>query len=390
MNRLKTGILLSFVSMASASAAIVTPAFPLIQAAWKLSNAQLQAIVSIFLLGYLLGQWVYGPVANRWGRISALKYGFCLNLVGILFSFLAAHFDSYSGFLLGRFVSALGASAGLVCTFILLNEYFEPKKSKTLFPFIVLSFTLGIGLATWIGGMVTAHFGWSWNFLVLLIQGIFSLGALRYFPETLKEPPKAIYPMAILKSYGVALRSRVLVTYAIWVGLIAAFSYGYSMVAPMLSESWFGLDPAEYGHFSLFNMAGMFVGSFLAIFLLKRYSNNRIIFGSSLVMATMLLGVFFLHEVNHLNPLTFFIASGVCYCLTGCIYPAASHVASNAIPDKAQASGAMNGINLGLAMITLILIGILPWGFFENFLVVVLAIALGGSVLIFQGLRARG
>jgi MFS transporter, DHA1 family, multidrug resistance protein len=180
------------------------------------------------------------------------------------------------------------------------------------------------------------------------------------------------------------------VTYAIWVGWIAAFSYGYSMVAPMLSESWFSLDPAAYGHFSLINMAGMFVGSFLAIFLLKRYSNNTIILVSSLIMAILLLGVFFLHEMNHLNPLTFFIASGVCYCLTGCIYPAASHVASNAIPDKAQASGAMNGINLGLAVVSLILIGALPWGFFENFLVVILAIAVCGSTLILQGLRTRG
>jgi MFS family permease len=369
--------------MASCSAAILTPAFPLIQSAWKLSNTQLQAIVSIFLLAYLLGQWIYGPLANRFGRISALKIGFSINLLGIILSFAAAHFDSYAGLLWGRFITAFGASAGLVCTFVLLNEYFEPKQSKALFPFVVLSFTLGIGLATWIGGIVTTHFGWSFNFLVLFIQGIFSLLMLRGFPETLKAS-KSIHPLEILKSYGVALRSRTLVTYALWVGFVSAFSYGYSVVAPMLSQSWFDLSPTAYGNYSLLNMLGMFAGSFLAIPLLKKASNRQIIVFSSAMMAILLLGVLFLHRVHHLGPVIFFLASSLCYALSSFIFPAASHAASNAIPDKAQASGAMNGLNLGLAVIALILIGLLPFGFFGNFLVILVGIGLLGTGLIFK------
>ena len=138
MNRFKTAVLLSYVSLASASAALITPALPIIQKSWDLSNSSLQLIISIFLLGYLLGQWIYGPLANRFGRLSALRLGFVvINIVGIVISGIAAFFDSYLGLIFGRFITALGASSGLVCTFILMNELFEKNKAKSLFAFVV-------------------------------------------------------------------------------------------------------------------------------------------------------------------------------------------------------------------------------------------------------------
>ena len=80
----KTILLLSYMSIASASAAILTPALPHIEAAFSLGHGQVEWIMNIFLIGYTLGQIIYGPLANKVGRLRALRTGFSINILGIV------------------------------------------------------------------------------------------------------------------------------------------------------------------------------------------------------------------------------------------------------------------------------------------------------------------
>ena len=390
MNKFKTVLLLSFVSMASSSAAIITPALPVIQKEWGLSNVELQWIVSIFLFAYLLGQWIYGPLANRYGRISALRMGLILNLIGILISFISAKTGSYGWLLTGRFLTALGSASALVCTFILLNEYFDTKNSKALFPLVSVSFTLEIGLSIWMGGAITTYFSWSTIFIALFIQGMFALFFLRFFPETLKIP-SSIHPVAILNAYAKSLRSIHLLTYSLWGGFDLAFSYSYSMISPLLGKDWFSLSPAEYGTFSLINMAGMLLGSFMAIPLLRKYSSQRVVSLSGIGILLSALALLIFHQTNHLSPLLFFLISGAMYVLSSFTFSAASHQASNAISDKASASGVLNGVSLISAVLALMLISTLPFGLFINFSIILFGFGiLGASFLALDNLVYKG
>jgi DHA1 family bicyclomycin/chloramphenicol resistance-like MFS transporter len=389
MNKLKTALLLSFVSMASASAAVITPALPVIQKEWGLSNIELQWIVSIFLFAYLLGQWIYGPLANRYGRISALRMGLILNLIGIFISFISAEWGSYGGLLAGRFLTALGSASALVCTFILLNEYFDAKISKTLFPLVSVSFTLEIGLSIWLGGVITTYFSWSAIFIALFIQGLLALFFLRFFPETLKIT-RSIHPITILNAYVTALRSIKLLTYSIWGGFDLAFSYGYSMISPLLGKAWFSLSPAEYGAFSLINMTGMLLGSFIAIPLLRKCPPRGIVSLSGMGILLSALALLIFYEMNHLNSTLFFLISGVMYILSSFTFSAASHQASNAISDKASASGMLNGVSLSSAVLSLMLISALPFGLLRNFIIVLLGFGiLGTSLLTLDNLNRK-
>jgi DHA1 family bicyclomycin/chloramphenicol resistance-like MFS transporter len=75
INSFKTGILLSYICIASLSAAMITPALPHIQSFFYLSKGAVEWVVSIFLLGYVIGQLIYAPIANRYGRLTALRAG---------------------------------------------------------------------------------------------------------------------------------------------------------------------------------------------------------------------------------------------------------------------------------------------------------------------------
>ncbi len=82
---------------------------------------------------------IYAPIANRYGRLFALRSGLILNLIGILLCLLAVPLHIFWVLVLARGITALGAASGLCCTFMLLNESLSPERAKH-----ALSFKNGI------------------------------------------------------------------------------------------------------------------------------------------------------------------------------------------------------------------------------------------------------
>src|SRR5271168_2327617 len=100
----KLWILFLLISFASISAVLFVPSLPLLAAHFGLTESTAQWSMTIFLIGYTVGQLPYGPIANRWGRKKAIFIGLDLALVGTLLCVFATHFWL---FCLGRLVQAL-------------------------------------------------------------------------------------------------------------------------------------------------------------------------------------------------------------------------------------------------------------------------------------------
>lgn len=371
MKAWKIALLLSYISIASMSSAIITPALPLIREQFHITQGALEWVVSIFLLGYMLGQIIYGPLANRIGRLSALRVGLSVNLVGIILCLLATYFNSYSLLLSGRLITALGASAGLSCTFILLNESLTPERAKHALAYAVIMFTLGIGLAVLVGGIVSTYLAWQACFAVLFLHGLFMFAATFLFEETLREK-KSLHILLVLQHYTQALCHKALFTYALFVALVSVFSYCYSVAAPLASHELLGLSAAGYGYWNIINMLGMLLGGLAAARLIKQFSEVTLLVTATglMLLLTLLLAV--LLHWHYVNTLVFFSISAMMYFLASIIFPAASHRASNAISDKANASGAMNLINMGSAVFSVTILGYLPLSQLSGFIIIML------------------
>lgn len=76
MKTYKIIMLLTYISIASAFAVIINPALPDIAREFDLLSGVVEWLVSIFLLGYVLGQIIYGPIAKRYGDVVSLE-GIC-------------------------------------------------------------------------------------------------------------------------------------------------------------------------------------------------------------------------------------------------------------------------------------------------------------------------
>jgi len=368
MNTVKKAILLSYISVASASGAIITPALPAIEKNFNLSMGEVEWIVTIFLLGYMFGQLLYGPFANRFGRLPSIRIGFLINIIGILFSFLAVYLDSFIGLLLARFLTSLGAAAGLCCTFTLIHELLPEEEAKKALSYSVLSFTLGIGVSIFIGGVVTEYLYWSAVFWILLIHGAIILASTWQFTETI-DTKVPIHPKAIFQGYCSVLKSKNLIIYSAIFGTTSVFSYCYSTAAPMVASGFLRINVAEYGAWNTTIMIGMIVGSITGAQLIKRMRTYLLVMTSLALLGVGFLS-FLLQKISLIESnLWFFTTATFLYLIMSWLFPSASYLALKDMKDRASASGIMNFINMGVAVLCVAMMGYLPFTSFTALLI---------------------
>lgn len=388
VSKLKMAWLLSYISIASVSAAIITPALPSIQHTFSLREGTIEWIVSAFLIGYVIGQLIYGPLANVYGRLKALRWGLNINILGLLICILVNFYPDYSLLLVGRFITGLGSAAGLTCTFMLINEWLPEKQRKTAMSYSILSFALGMGIAVFLGGIITQYFQWQGCFILLLLQGVIMRLGLGAFDETLVKP-KIFYIPALLRDYKQALCSLKLLIFSFVWGTYSAVNYCYSAAAPQIAHQYLQLSASEYGYWNLLNIIGMLLGGLSARLLMQYFNVTRVILVGYVGSCFSLLSLIAMLYINNGSTLWFFSSTCLLYCCSSYLFAGGSYVASNAIEDKASSSSMMSFINMSVAMLSVVVMGYLSSDPFLGFiwilggmLVVTLALLIGGKIKI--------
>jgi|LakMenEpi03Aug12_release.lakeMendotaPanAssembly.Ray.scaffolds.fasta_scaffold3413683_1 DHA1 family bicyclomycin/chloramphenicol resistance-like MFS transporter len=69
---------------ASFNAILAMPAIPQIALTFHITDGHAQSIMAVFLLGYVFGQLVYGPLSNRYGRIPSLLTGLGIGFFSLI------------------------------------------------------------------------------------------------------------------------------------------------------------------------------------------------------------------------------------------------------------------------------------------------------------------
>jgi MFS family permease len=371
MGKIKKALLLSYLCIASVSAAIITPALPQIERMFNLNHGALEWVVSIFLVGYVIAQLVYGPLSNRFGRLHALRGGLLLNLVGIAICLVSVWSVNYSLLLIGRLVTALGVSAGLCCTFTLINELLPEEKAKHLISISMVSFTIGIALAVIVGGLVTQYWHWQDCFWVLMLHGVLMLAATWQFPETLKKKV-SLHPKVLLLMYFNAAKCRSLIVFSLLVGLCSMGNYCFQAAGPLIAQKELGLTASQYGFWNLINMAGMFSSGIVCVRLVKKYDVRQILAFSLLCFIPCFVSLAVLSKMPGEHAIWFFVSTGFLYLFNGVVFGSASVLASTAIADKASASSVMSFLNIGSALLAVMVMGYLPFSNLVSFVVILM------------------
>jgi len=364
--------LLLFAAFPAISAVLYTPALPKIATLLNLSEELTQRSMSIFLIGYAIGNLFWGPMTSRFGRKESIKMGIAIAISGLFFNCLLTLFPKIWLLFLGRFFLSFGASVGLKATYTLMSDLYEDHKVSSKISYLSYSFSLGPALAICIGGFFVKHTFFESTFYLNLLYCILLLTQLKKIPETLT--PENVVPIDlhnIKTSYVSKFKNFNFVKLAFIGGLCTSFVYLFSTVAPFIAINRLKLEPSEYGFIGFIPYIGMVLSVLISKKLEgKKSAMNQIFYATLLLLASSIaLCAFFsfsgLDTLKLIIP-TFFIYTGLSTVSSKC-----SSLALLTQENRASASSVMNFINISTSTLFLFLIDsfdsfsqiLLPWFF---------------------------
>lgn len=119
-------------AIGSISIDIYLPAFGVMAAYFKVPIVKIETTVTLFLFGMSFGQLFIGPLSDIWGRRIPLRIGL---VVYVLCSICCILTQSFSLFLILRFVQGLAGSACQVISRALVGDLYQDKNAACIYCF---------------------------------------------------------------------------------------------------------------------------------------------------------------------------------------------------------------------------------------------------------------
>ena len=272
------------------------PAVPEIAEQFGTTAATLSFSLSTFFVGFALGQVLYGPLLDRFGRKKPLYYGLSISIVFSTACMLAGNEIVFMAF---RFFQALGASVATVAAITMVRDFFSQEESAKIFSMLILVIGSSPLLAPTIGGVISAHMGWQWIFVflstlaLLLMLIIFTALPVNYKANaeiSLKIRHQTARYISIFKKTQFSV-------YAV----AGAFSFSslfiYVAGSPIIFIQVFHVSQQIFGAIFAMLSVGFIGGSQLNILLLRKYTSRQI-FRFALTGQVLTALVFFLGAFN--------------------------------------------------------------------------------------------
>jgi len=203
---------------------MMLPAFGQMRAQFglDLDSSAVAPVVTVFLVGFGLGQLLWGPLSDSLGRKRILWIGLSIYALAAI---AAAFAPTLTGLLVLRFVGGFGAAAIRIVTQGAIRDRYRGDQMAKVLSYIMAVFVLVPMVAPSIGAAVLSIGDWQWVFAFFagaaLLMGLWATR----LPETL--PPERRIPLRVPRLLAAA---RVVVT--------SRFAMGF-MLAQMVLFGWF-------------------------------------------------------------------------------------------------------------------------------------------------------
>jgi DHA1 family bicyclomycin/chloramphenicol resistance-like MFS transporter len=264
------------------------PAFPEIAGDLGTTPAQISLSVSGYFIGLALGQLVYGPLLDRFGRKNPIYAGLSLFVVA---SFGCLSARSPGLFIAFRLLQAVGGCVAQVGSIAMVRDYFPVKESAKILSLLMLVLSVSPLFAPSLGGFVAITAGWAWIFVILAGFAVLVMALVGIvLPEGHKPDREvSLRPRAIAVGFLQIIENPQFRTYAIAGAFSFAGLFVYVTGSPIIFIGTFHLDPFTYGMIFALLAVGFIGGSQINIWLSRRYDGRRI-FRNALICQNVVIG----------------------------------------------------------------------------------------------------
>lgn len=151
------GILSALMGFPSISTDLYLPAMPSMGAALGASPGAMAWTVSGYLIGFSLGQLVWGPIGDRYGRRVPVALGLVLFVLGSAGCAMAGSVGALIGW---RVLQALGACASVVLARAMVRDLYHGDRAAQMMSTLMTVMAIAPLFGPLLGGEIMALSGW--------------------------------------------------------------------------------------------------------------------------------------------------------------------------------------------------------------------------------------
>ena len=265
---------------------VFIPSLPSIATDFHTSPANVQLMLSIFLISLGVVQLFIGSILDSCGR-------YLPNIIALavfsLTSFIIAATDSMNTVYIMRAIQGACVATIIVSKRAILVDLHSGEELKKYMSMISVVWSAAPVIAPFIGGFLQVHFGWRSNFsmlgflgaLFLIIEIVMSGETIRVrSPFNVKSINEAYTSMIKAKDFSTGL-------------LILGFSFSslmvYNMVSPFIIEKLLKLSPTVTGNAALISGLSLMLGGILSRRLISKPFFRKVMI--SIILMIVIAGI---------------------------------------------------------------------------------------------------
>jgi len=236
------------------------PAMPQLERVFHATTASVQVTMVTFFIGYSLGQTLYGPLTDRFGRKPPLYFSLLIYMATCAACALAPGVQILSAM---RLLQALGACGGAVISRAMVRDQFPPEDLRRVFSMLILVLGVSPLIAPLLGSYLLIWFGWH---AIFWMQGALGaaclLGVHFRMTESLAPQHRRSLEMThIVSGYRELLRDRTFVGASLVCGFSSAGMFAYISGSPFVLIDFYKIPTQMFGWLFACIAAGVIVSS---------------------------------------------------------------------------------------------------------------------------------
>ena len=373
--------LVSLVAYAAIATDLYLPAIPYMIVDLGGTTSDGQLTLSVFMVGLALGQLVFGPLSDHFGRIPVVRAGTLLFLVTSVLCALAADFGVMWA---TRGLQGMAAASGPVIARAMVRDRYEGNRAAQVMSTLSAAMAIIPMIAPSIGALILQFAAWPAVFVALAVFAALVLAALTRLPETTSNTSNERLTLRmVLSSFSEMLRRPSFLGYQMAGSFSFAALFVYLSTVAFFLPDVFNIPTSLFGYAFALTVFGFMTGSLINARLVMRFGMDQTLKAGLTIslLAALLIVLLSANASAHLYAMA--ALSSIFFLGVGLTASNASMGAISQFTNKAGSASAVYGFTHALLASA---IGAMAGVLYQGRLLEPALIMLGCAMLAFSGL----
>ena len=285
-----------------------TPSLPKVQHDFGTTTSEIQLTLSFAMIGLALGQFLFGPISDVFGRKRIATILMMIYLVATFLSIFTGHLTL---FLILRLIQGLTSGGAIVIAKASVGDkYHGNELAKFLASLMVVNGIISI-LSPLLGGFVLSISNWRMIFAFLtLIAFIVLIGIFLKMPAHTQTMQTRLQFKDILKDFLYLLKKPTFVIPMLLQGLTYVMLFSYSSASPFITQKIYHMSAPQFSVMLAINGVGLILVSQIVALLVEKISRQKLLIYLTIVQIVgviLLIATLALHLPLYVLLIAFFI-----------------------------------------------------------------------------------